>query len=168
MDDYTKNSEELRRLQKQELERRLGDWRQELTAVQKEQREQRAQLQKDLSAEDRRPRNRVLDLVVPGRRRERHEHANSALAQEHATVRDEIQQRGAQERDYIDARYAQRRKQLDAQERRRLETREAKRGRHAEHQRKTIEEKRALFARYFPTPHAPDRSRDRTREDHER
>jgi hypothetical protein len=166
MDDYLKRNEELNRLQRQELERRTGEWNQELLALQETQRGERSDLQQDLAAEDRRLKNRLLDLVVPARQRTRHEIANSALDYKHATERDHVQHQALQERDQIDARYTRARKQLDRDEQRRLENQESTRTDRAEQARRDIE-KRELFARYFPAPEqdrSPDKERDRGRE----
>jgi hypothetical protein len=168
VDDYQKRSDELKRLQRQELERRSKEWDQELKALNEQQRGERRELQQELAAEDRRLRNRLLDPLAPGRKQTRHEIARTALDRAHATERDHIHHQALQEREATNARYDQHRKQLDTQERRRLEAREAKRVREADRQRQAVEEKRELFARYYPVRPAPERERDRQRDDPDR
>ena len=162
MDDYLKRNEDLRRLQRQELERRSGEWNQDLRALQDMQRKEQSHLQQDLAAEDRRLRNRLLDVLVPSRKQTRHEIAETALDRKHAAERDHVQQQTLQEREELNARYSQLAKQIDRQEQRRLEQQESQRTDRAEQTRREIE-RRELFARYFPAPEQ-DRTRDRERD----
>jgi len=162
VNDYSKRNQELRRLQQQELQRRTGEWHQELLALQDMQRGERTKLQQELASEDRRLRNRLLDLLRPGRQKTRHQRAESRLGSKQASERGQVHQRALQEREQIDARYARIREQIDRQERRHLESREAQRVQRAERER-TDAEKRELFERYFPPPQQ-DRTRDRERD----
>jgi hypothetical protein len=168
VDDYQKRSDELKRLQRQELDRRSKEWEQELKALAKLQRAERRELQQELTAEDRRLRNRLLDPLIPGRKKARHEIPATALDRKHTTQRDYIHQQALREREHTTARYDRARRELDREERYRLEAREGKRVRQAERQRQAIEEKRELFERYYPVGQAPERNRAKDRDDKER
>lgn len=162
MDDYLKRNEELRRFQRQEIERRNTEWGRELLALQQMQRDEQSRLRQDLAAEDRRLKNRLLDLIAPARKQARYARAETALERKHATQREHIQYQTVHEREQLTARYAQLRKQIDRNEQRRLERQETVRTSRADRTRREIEN-RELFARYFPVPEQ-DRSRDRERE----
>ena len=111
MKDFQEKVERAREAYMREIERRAELWHEQRRQLEMIHDADRQNLQRELEADDRRVKNRILDFLSPARRRERHETPQRALSTSHEKAMNAYLERVKSEREPLDRQY-------EAQERR--------------------------------------------------